>query len=114
MRGTNRQIRSSLRYPLQNGQVDVRYSGLKYPQSQWTGLLNERYVHGSSMIEIGRLMFDAKVTGPMDELEQKLLNSASYYGANILLVDDLTEFILASDKYYKRLLIVARCQRFLC
>lgn len=90
-------IHSSRLYPLHNGQATLRYVGYKYPESQWVGLLNKNHACTTKLTEIGRIILEAEATGPLYELEQKLLTMAKLYGANIVLIDYLKSIEIKSS-----------------
>jgi len=108
-------VHSSQLYPLHNGQAILRYVGYRYPESQWVGLVDKHHTYSTKLTEIGHIILETEATGPIYELEQKLLTMAKIYGANVVLIDYLKSFEVKNaviKKLNSGVQICGRCQRF--
>ena len=108
-------IYSSQLYTLENGQALLRYTGFKYPESQWAGLMDETCSFEARLTEIGHIILEAEASGPLYVLEQQLLMMARQHGANVVLIENLKSIEIKNknvEKPRKRVQISGRCQRF--
>ena len=108
-------IHSSQLYTIENAQALLRYTGFKYPESQWAGLMNVTYFSEARLTEIGHIILEAEASGPLYELEQQLLIMARQHGANVVLIDYLKSIEIKNKNAVKtsnRIQISASCQRF--
>lgn len=115
MQAAKQIIHSSQLYPLQNGQAMLRYIGFKYPESQWVGMMDENHSYETRLTEIGHIILEAEASGPLYELEQKLLIMARQHGANVVLIDYLKSFEIKNKNEMKIsncVQICGSCQRF--
>ena len=108
-------VHSNRFYPLQNGLAQFRYVGLKFPESQWAGLLEEAPRHVTRLREIGHISVMAEGTGEFYDIERQLLSMAKLHGAHMVLIDFFKCFEKknpTADQACNRIHIYGRCQRF--
>lgn len=108
-------IHSNQFYPMSNGKAVLSYVGHKYPESQWAGMVGTTPDYATSIKEIGRITLRAEGTGPMYELENKLLSMARIHGAHMVRIESTELFEVVPVKSHERsnrIKIKGICQRF--
>ena len=115
MRTAKNIVHSNRLYPLQNGLAQVRYVGLKFPESQWAGLMDEAPAHVTKITEIGHIFVEAEGIGELYDIERQMLNMAKQHGAHIVLIDFIKNYELEGtwvNQPNSGIHIYGRCQRF--